>query len=124
MIFGSLLLAVLLFGMIFWGINKGKAQGRAEAAYTTAENVFLGLQNFYSDQDRYPSLSEFSDQAIMLSYLSVFPLPDFPDKTCSQSFVYKRPSADSFQLSFCLPVSFQGFNKGWNTIEGQPGVKQ
>jgi type II secretory pathway pseudopilin PulG len=121
-VFGSLLLAVILLTALFFGSSSGKAEAQAESVYTAAQNVYAALQNFHSDQDRYPTASEFSDQNTMLNYLTAFPLPNIPDKNCSQSFVYKRLSTDSFQLNFCLAAGTKKYSKGWNALNGQPGT--
>ncbi len=90
--------------------------GEAQVIAQTAESVRGALKFFYQDQGRYPSVSEFLNQGVMQNYLNNFPLPEFSSKSCSQSFVYKRPNLQSFQLNFCLPVSVDNYRQGWDTV--------
>jgi hypothetical protein len=119
-VLGSLFMAVILFWAVSSGINSGRLEAQAQAVLQTAQNLSAGLQYFYSDQNRFPSASEFADQSIMLNYFSVFPPVDLISSACSQSFVYKRISPGNFQLSFCLPKPVSGYVAGWNTINGNP----
>ena len=119
-ILSSLIVAVILFFAITKGINTGQQVAQAESVVTTAQNLASGLQNFYSDQNRFPTVLEFSDKNVMLNYFSSFPPTDFVSSVCSQSFVYKRTAPDSFQLNFCLPVQSGQSVQGWNVINEQP----
>lgn len=117
---GSLIAAVILLLAVFSGISNGHKISQAEMLVQTSKNASLSLQYFYQDQNRYPTALEFDDQSLMLNYMSNFPLPDYPSSGCGESFIYKRPDANAFQLSFCLPVSSEGYAAGWNTINGNP----
>lgn len=116
----SLGLAVVLFLVISTGISSGQKQAQAQTLVQASAQVEAGLRYFYSDQDRFPSALEFSDQNVMLNYFTSFPPSNFPSSLCAQSFIYKKAADDNFQLSFCLPVKNSQFNKGWNTINGGP----
>ena len=118
----SLIAAVVLLLVIFSGIGMGKKIAQAAITVQTSKNVVVALQYFYRDQNHYPTAVEFADQNLMLNYMSNFPLPDYPSSNCSQSFVYKRADAGSFQLSFCLPSSSGVYQSGWNTISGSPSA--
>ena len=115
-------MAVVLFWSIFSGINVGHKVAQSKAISQTAKNLNLGLQYFYSDQNRFPSATEFADQNTMRNYFSVFPPADFISSNCSQSFVYKRINEDSFQLNFCLPLANGAHQAGWNTVNGSPNL--
>ena len=116
----SLVVAVVLLLVVFWGINTGKVLAQAEIIGQTSQNVAKSLQFYYQDQNRYPSVLEFSQEDVMLNYLTNFPLPNFASASCSQSFVYKRLSDTEFNLSFCLPAGISGYKSGWNIIDGVP----
>lgn len=112
----SLIAAVVLLLAIVWGINNGKKIAQAKIIIQTSKNAVSALQYFYQDQNRYPTAVEFADQNLMLNYMSNFPLPDYPSSNCSQSFVYKRADAATYQLSFCLPTAEGGYQAGWNMM--------
>jgi hypothetical protein len=117
---GSLAAAVILLVVIFWGAGSGQKQAEAQTVISAAKSTVSALQFFYQDQNRYPSATEFLDQNVMLNYLSSFPLPQLVSNACSQTFVYKKITENSFQLNFCLPVAEQGYQQGWNVINGSP----
>lgn len=115
-ILGSLAVAVILFVAIFQGISTGKAIAQSQAIVKSAENITAALNYFYSDQNRYPNALEFGEQNVMLNYLNTFPLPEFTSSACTQSFSYKKNSATSVVLSFCLPRTFEQYQQGWNNV--------
>ena len=117
----SLIAAVVLLWAIFGGLSQGQKISQSQIITQTAKNVAAALNYFYQDQNRYPSATEFADQNLMLTYMTNFPLPNYPSSSCSQSFVYKRADAGSFQLSFCLPTAEGSYQAGWNTISGNSG---
>jgi hypothetical protein len=121
-IFGGLLTAAVLFLSIIWGVSTGQKIAQATIVSQTANNLVAAVQYFYQDQNRYPTELEFSNQTIMLNYLTQFPAPDFVSGVCSQSFVYKQITADNFQLNFCLPTAEGSYPKGWSVINGSPGM--
>ena len=116
LLISSLVVAAILLLSVFSGYSKGKISAQSFAVAQTAIETSKALQNFYSDQDRYPSAVEFENSEIMLKYLSGFPLPDFPTASCTRSFDYKRSDAQNFQLSFCLPSGSGIYKAGWNSI--------
>ena len=75
-----------------------------------------GLQFFKNDYDRFPKVSEFADNSTLAIYFSAFPPKEFNSKDCPLSYVYKRPSLTSFELSFCLAAKTGKFKEGWNKI--------
>lgn len=108
--------AVILLWSILAGASKGKAVAQSQVVASNALALASGLKYFFLDQDRYPTALEFGDKNLMLNYFYLFPPADFTSKNCSQSFIYKRPSADNYSLSFCLSEQTNGYAAGWNTI--------
>ena len=115
-----LIVAVILLLCIITGWSSGKKYSEAETVYKNTASLNQALNFFYSDQNRFPTALEFAENNLMLNYLTAFPPIEFISSNCQQSYVYKRNTKDSFQLSFCLPTALLGFNKGWNTIAGSP----
>ncbi len=120
LILSSLIVAVILFLVISKGLSVGQQTAQAENVVKITQSLVTGLQNFYSDQDRFPSPLEFADKTIMLNYFSSFPPSDFASSACNQSFVYKRVSISNFQLNFCIPTATGKYSAGWNMVDGQP----
>ncbi len=114
----SLLLAVILFAVLMWGIGKGKRQSEAELIVQNTQAIQESLEFFFRDQNRYPSALEFSNLNIMSSYLNPYPPLKFVSKSCNETFDYKRPSQAVYQLNFCLPMATKGFKQGWNSVSG------
>lgn len=114
-ILSSLVVAVVLLLVLIGGANAGKTSARAETVAKIAKNLVAGLDDFYRDQDRFPSAAEFSDNNIMLNYFSVFPPQDFLSAKCpGGNFIYKRLDLRHYQLNFCLPKPALGYKAGWN----------
>ncbi len=109
-------MAVLLFVAILRGATAGKEVAQAVAVIGTAKNITDALDYFYNDQNRYPHVSEFGEQNIMLNYLNVFPAPNFVSQKCPESFVYKKESSTKATLSFCLSKASGNYAQGWNTL--------
>ncbi len=105
---------IILVSLIFIGLGRGRALARAIVTFENAKQIKLAVNYFFSDNNRYPTVSEFSDPAVMNSYLSNFPaaLPASP--LCPQSFAYKQLAPNSYQLNFCLDAGTKGYSKGWN----------
>lgn len=120
LILSSLAAAAVLLLAILLGANSGRTAAQAQIIAQTASNLSSGLNYFFSDQNRFPTATEFSDQNLMLNYFSTWPPVDFGTGACSQSYIYKRVSANSYQLSFCLPQATGKFQQGWNSVNGQP----
>jgi len=108
---------ILLFGVLR-GIASGQAQAQSFVLAANAQSLAKGLIYFYSDQERFPSAVEYQDnRQIMLSYFSDFPPANLPSSECQQSFIYQRPTVNTFQLSFCLPQALNSFSSGWNAVD-------
>ncbi len=123
LLISSLAVAAVLLLAASLGYGAGKISAQSFVIAQAAAETNKALQNFYSDQDRYPSAVEFENSEIMLKYLSSFPLPDFPSASCPRSFDYKRSDSQNFQLSFCLPSSSGAYDAGWNAYSNsKPAV--
>ena len=114
-----LLMAVILFFAVLWGRANGQNQAQAKFVGGSVSNIKQALDNFYKDQGRFPTESEFSSRQVMINYLSTVPLPQIVSSQCTQSFIYSRPTFDSYQLKFCLPSVYGTYKSGWNSISEQ-----
>jgi hypothetical protein len=112
----ALVIVVFLLLSIVLAWNSGKNSAQSKLVLTNASGLQKALDYFYSDQDRFSTAQEFADRNIMINYANLFPPFDFVSKSCSQSFVYKRASKNSYSLSFCLPKKEGGFKQGWNQV--------
>lgn len=111
--------AVILLWAILGGVSSGQALAQAQTTLNNARAFKQSLELFYQDQDRFPTASEFADQNIMGRYLRNFPAQNFATPLCPQSFSYKRPAPNSFELNFCLPAAVGQFSAGWNQAAEQ-----
>jgi len=111
------ILAICLLLAVFNGIAKGKALAQSRLTRNNAAALAKGLDFFYDDNKQFPTALEFSDPELMLRYFNIFPPTEFPSAACQESFDYKRATADSYQLNFCLPTPVDGYQAGWNTIK-------
>jgi hypothetical protein len=109
-------MAVILLLATLQGISSGNQVAASQSVSESAQNLQKGIEYFYQNENRFPTAVEFADQATMAGYFTNFPPKDLPSKQCSQSYLYKRISDSSYQLSFCLPTSVNNSKKGWNTI--------
>jgi len=111
-----LIAAVILFMTALLAVNSGKIKSKTELVLKNAESTSKALGYFYSDQDRFPSALEFQNANIMRVYLDPFPPAEVVSGNCTESFEYKRPKINMYELYFCLPEAQAKFNKGWNKI--------
>lgn len=118
-ILAVIVVAALFLSAIFLGFRAGRAKARAGSVYATVLELGKGLNNFFSDQDRFPSSQEFLDTNILLMYFSGLPNNLSANSVCSENFIYKKLDLNSYQLNFCLAADFGGYNKGWNSINEQ-----
>ena len=111
-----IVVTALFFSVAIFGFRQGTASALVKNVYATARELNTGLDNFFSDQGRFPAVSEFSDANILLMYFSR--LPDNVSKTalCPENFIYKRLSPGSYELDFCLAANLRNFQKGWNKV--------
>jgi len=108
--------AVIFFLLLLSAFSSGRKTAQSKTVIKNAESVSAALEFFYSDQQKYPSVLEFSNKDIMLNYLSAFPEQNFVSELCGANLDYKRPSAGNYELYFCLPKARGGFSAGWNRL--------
>ncbi|MCL5666336.1 MAG: hypothetical protein M1383_00990 [Patescibacteria group bacterium] len=108
--------AVVLLLAALAGISKGRSVSQAKIIAGNAQNLAKGLDYFYNDQNRFPTAVEFQDQNLMLNYFNGFPPANISSAACAETFAYKRPSPQTYQLNFCLPADFAPYHRGWNAI--------
>jgi hypothetical protein len=111
-----LLAAVILLWAVLGGLSAGKTQAQTQLVIQNAREITKGFSYFYSDNNRYPAISEYQNQNLMLEYFNYFPPRNLAFSLCGENYIYKRNSNSSFQLNFCLPKASQGFKAGWNQI--------
>ncbi len=111
-----MVMAVFFFFALVWGGFKGYDQAKAKTIVTNSQTLMEGLQYFYNDQNRYPTLQEFADNNLMLNYFNPFPARPILSSGCSQNLIYKTTSYQSYELDFCLPGKQDKFQKGWNKL--------
>ncbi len=112
---------VLTFVMVIWqGMESARKTVQAEVITANIKALTNGLDFFYSDFDRFPTVVEFQKIELMQNYFTMFPPTDIKSKNCdAKSFEYKRPEANSYEIYFCLPVERQNFKTGWNKLVGK-----
>lgn len=115
-IVGLVLLVVALILAWMVAIINGQRSAAARQVVKDVNAITSGLEYFYQDQNRYPSVGEFNDQNIMRQYLSNYPPQIFATGICSASLEYSNTFRNDYELRFCLPNSVKGWPAGWNTI--------
>ena len=118
-VFAVIVVAAVFIFTIFLSVKNGKALADGKTVINEAGELVKGLVYFYSDQNRFPTLEEFSNKDIQLTYFTQ--TVDNVSKTeiCKQNFVYKRLKFNSYELNFCLAVDSDGYVRGWNKITKQ-----
>jgi hypothetical protein len=104
----------IIFFSIFFAIRNGKKMAQSKILEQNFFEVQKAISNFYSDQDRFPSVFEFSKKSLMLEYLSGFPSMEFVSDLCKETWVYKTSQGRNFDLSVCAPISYGNLKAGWN----------
>ncbi|MEK7618344.1 MAG: hypothetical protein AAB410_04310 [Patescibacteria group bacterium] len=121
--FNLVILSLSVFVFIFLamsGWSSGKIMAQDAFVVSNLPGIKQGLQFAFNDLDRYPQVLEFQDQKLMQNYFKPFPFKEFNSNTCPQTYLYKRISLESYEFSFCLENSRQGYKAGWNKIIGAP----
>ncbi len=111
------LLAVILIALSLWGWSNGVSSAKAKRVVKDAKTISQGFQEFYKDQNRYPSIVEFENNNLMRQYITNFPPQEFKTSTCPQTFDYYNVAPQTYELRFCLPKAVMGYKTGWNTIK-------
>lgn len=117
--FAVILVTAVFLIAIFIGVGRGKAAAQSESALSQALELKKGLDNFFSDQDRFPTAEELTSENIALIYFSSVPDNASTNANCSQSFIYERSSLTSYSLNFCLAANLPNYAKGWNRFDEQ-----
>lgn len=112
---GFLVVILLLLGL--WGWSNGIKASKAKRIVKDAQAMAKGFNEFYKDQNRYPSTGEFDDTNLMRTYISNYPPQEFPTAECPKTYDYFNGSSETYELRFCLPKAAMGFNIGLNTIK-------
>ncbi|MDB4939855.1 MAG: hypothetical protein JWO40_280 [Candidatus Doudnabacteria bacterium] len=110
---------VLFVLSIVLGIFSGVASGKDQATFKNVGNISNALQFYYSDQDRYPTETQFNDQKILIPfYISAIPKPENAQGVCAgvTDFKYTQQNAGSYKLDFCLVQGTAGLSKGMHTL--------
>lgn len=114
---GLAILVGLVVFLLWWALLNGSRAAQSRQVVKDATAIVSGLDYFYKDQNRYPSIGEFNDQNVMRQYLSNFPPQDFNSGVCSGSFDYVNTFRDDYELRFCLPKGVKGYKTGWNSFK-------
>ncbi len=110
---------ILFVLMIIWGIFSGVALGKDQATYKNVETLNNALHYYFSDQDRYPTATQFNDQQILVPlYMSKMPQPVNVSGICGESsqFEYSQKNSQTFNLNFCLRKGAYGLSKGIHNL--------
>lgn len=108
---GVIAAVMIVFLLSAW--NRGKARAQSNAILKNAAAITQGLNNFYSDQNRYPTTVEFTAPEAMGIYLNPFPPIQLSSKNCSSSLVYRNPAPKSYNLFVCLHIGSGSYGAGW-----------
>jgi hypothetical protein len=114
-----IIVAALFVVSLFWGVSRGKSNAISEGVYKQVEQLVTGLDYFYQDQNRFPTVEELTAESIALTYFSSIPNDTALSKNCERSFFYTRLSFTGYQLNFCLASDSGEYKKGWNTLTVQ-----
>lgn len=111
-----IIVVIVLIFCVRWGFSAGRDIARTKITAANVASIQRGLDFFYSDQSRYPSISEFENLDYMKVYFDNFPPQNFKYELCSPHYAYTTFRQLSYQLDFCLPRSKGNLVKGKNTI--------
>lgn len=111
-----IVIAILFFSSLILGVFKGRNLARTDLFIENGQALKQVVTYFKNDTGRYPTSVEVEDKGIMLDYLTIFPLVNFPTKTCTQNYSYQSPSYSSYDLFICLPARSGDLQVGWNKI--------
>ena len=117
LLLGSLIVAAVLLLAVMLGLASGKNLAQAKTVVASAQALTKAFEYFYNDQGRFPTAVEFTNQNVMLNYLSAYNLPVFASKICSESLLYKKTLSGGYELDFCLPAAAENYAQGWNKLQ-------
>ncbi len=113
-----------LCSCLWFGFKVGRDIARTKYAVKNVYEVLEGLEEFFLDQNRYPTATEFANVDLMQKYISNFPPKKFVQKTCTNGFTYATYRQVAFTLEFCLPRSRNEFSKGKNIVTEKTSIKE
>ncbi len=111
------LCAAVLGFLAWWGWTNGLAASQSKTILKDAQSMQSAFQHFHTDQNRYPTIEEFSNNSVMQSYLTNFPPQTFPNKICPQTYTYYSADPQSYELRVCLPKKTGKYQLGWNVLK-------
>jgi hypothetical protein len=111
-----ILVAAVFLISVFLGVSRGKSSALAESSLSQTQEMEKGLDNFYKDQNRFPTEEELVNTNIALTYFSSIPNNSSQASVCPQNFLYSRLSITSYQLNFCLAADTANYKQGWNQV--------
>lgn len=95
---------------------KGRDIARSKTTLLQVAEEQRALQNFFKDNDRYPSESELSSPDFIQAYFGgVTPL-SLVSKKCPLEAGYTTFDRQSYTISFCLPRAYKGFLEGVHEV--------
>jgi hypothetical protein len=110
---------VLLFISLFFGYRSGVARARSLDTYHSVDTLNTALGYYFKDQSEYPTQQQFQNQQILtINYLTTQPQPSDVSGACANdtTFDYSRPTAQTFQLQFCLQQGVKGLSVGEHVL--------
>lgn len=102
------IILLILFLTSFFGFRAGRDLAKSTLTLQQVQGVLQGLDYFYSDQDRYPSPTEYESKGVMAWYLSPIPVPGVVSKQCPTTITYDTFDERAFTLRYCLPRATAG----------------
>ena len=113
-----ILVAVILFISLWRGVTAGRLTAKTRAVMDNTAAIVSGLDYFYKDQGRYPSMQEFTDRNIMASYFNGYPFQNIPGGSCTTSYYYHTLTPyQTYELHFCLPQKSGQLAAGVNIVQ-------
>ena len=107
---------LLLYVCLHWGWRAGQDIARTKFTVSTVYATLRALDNFYNDQSRYPSTSEFTDRNRFGVYVNNFPPHFSTDPLCPGNGSYSTQRERTFTFTFCTPRSLSPFPKGISSV--------
>lgn len=97
---------------IWLGFRSGQRKAQARLFINNAVATSEGLENFYSDFDRFPTGLEFETKSLMINYFNQWPQIAFTNLECGPNLSYANMGFHKYQLNVCLPSKIDGLPKG------------
>lgn len=111
----NLAIVLMVFVTMFsvWlGFKSGQRKAQANLFMNNAIATSQGLENFYSDFDRFPTGLEFETKSLMINYFNYWPQVVFDNLACGPNLAYANLGFHKYQLNVCLPSKANGLAKG------------